>query len=85
MLLLTEYLTLCFPQTFGEPVDKMQAKTKKGGNSAMSIFQNRDNIGQDSKVEALLTKHQAPIRVLARNGSALYSAGSDGRLQFWNL
>ena len=72
-------------QTFGEPVDKMQAKQKKGGKSAMSIFQNRDNIGQDSKVEALLTKHQAPIRVLARNGETLFSAGSDGRLQFWNL
>jgi len=72
-------------QTYGKPVDEMKAKVNKKANSAMAKFQNRDNLGQDTKVEALLTKHQAAIRCLAINGSKLFSAGSDGRLQFWNL
>mmetsp|Transcript_23917 Transcript_23917/g.34992 ORF Transcript_23917/g.34992 Transcript_23917/m.34992 type:complete len:380 (+) Transcript_23917:112-1251(+) len=71
--------------TYGKPVDEMKAKVNKKANSAMAKFQNRDNLGQDTKVEALLTKHQAAIRCLAINGSKLFSAGSDGRLQFWNL
>ena len=72
-------------QTFGKPVDKMEAKKEKAGNSAMAKFKNRDNLGQDTKVESLLTKHQAPIRILHLHGSLLTSGGSDGRLQFWNL
>lgn len=61
----------------------MKVKTNKKAKSAMAKFQNLDNIGQDSKVEALLTKHQAAIRCLAFSGKVLYSGGSDGRLQFW--
>lgn len=69
---------------FGESVDSMKEKEKKGG-TAKSVFQNRDTLGQDTKVEALKTKHQAAIRCISFNAAAntLYSGGSDGRLMYW--
>lgn len=72
--------------SFGTSVDEMKAKSPKTkGRSAMKTFQSRDTTGQDAKVTALLSKHQMTIRSLALNGETLYSAGSDGRLQFWKL
>jgi len=68
----------------GSDSNKMEAKKKKE-TGAKAVFQNRDTLGQDSKVESLLTKHQAPIRSLHLFKGILTSAGSDGRLQFWKV
>lgn len=69
----------------GESVDDMKDKEAAAPGSAKALFAARDTLGQDTKIAGCLSKHQAPIRCLRVNGKTLYSAGSDGRLQFWKL
>lgn len=62
------------------------ASTATGSRAAFSVFQNKTTIGQDTKVETLLTKHQNAItQVSIIDARHIATSGLDGKLIVWGI